>query len=97
MTEAVRFYWRGRDAAIPLGEIPEQDRSPLRVRRSVVHSYAPAVVKQLEEDRFVAAAWESEGAVWVILCHPNLEGGRRHFPCRYGGAPKSGPEAQGMG
>ena len=29
MTEAIRFYWRGRAASIPLGEIPEQDRTPL--------------------------------------------------------------------
>jgi len=41
MTEAIRFYWRGRDASIPLGEIPEQDRTPLRIRRSVVQKYTP--------------------------------------------------------
>jgi hypothetical protein len=58
MTEAIRFYWRGRDASIPLGEIPEQDRTPLRIRRSVLQRYAPSVVKELEEGRSVAAAWE---------------------------------------
>jgi hypothetical protein len=75
MVEAVRFYWRGREVEIPPAEISDQDRSPLRVRRSVVQAHAPAVVKQLEEDRFVAAAWESEGAIFVILCHPNLAKG----------------------
>jgi hypothetical protein len=40
------------------------------LRRSVVQAYAPEVVKRLEEDRFVAAAWESGGAISLILCHP---------------------------
>ncbi|MBI1914955.1 MAG: hypothetical protein HYS12_09505 [Planctomycetes bacterium] len=75
MAKAVRFYWRGREAGIPLAEIPEQDRNPLRVRRSVVQAYAPDVVKQLEEDRFVAAAWESGEQISLILCHPNLANG----------------------
>jgi len=75
MTEAIRFYWRGRDASIPLGEIPEQDRTPLRIRRSVVQKYTPSVVKQLEEGRFVAAAWEGGGQIHLILCHPNLAKG----------------------
>ncbi len=75
MTEAIRFYWRGRDASIPLGEIPEQDRTPLRIRRSVVQKYTPSVVKQLEEGRFVAAAWEAGGQIHLILCHPNLAKG----------------------
>ena len=72
MTEAIRFYWRGRgrDASIPFGEIPEQDRTPLRIRRSVVQKYTPSVVKQLEEGRFVAAAWEAGGQIHLILCHP---------------------------
>jgi hypothetical protein len=75
MTEAIRFYGRGRDASIPLGEIPEQDRTPLRIRRSVVQKYTPSVVKQLEEGRFVAAAWEAGGQIHLILCHPNLAKG----------------------
>ena len=75
MTEAIRFYWRGRDASIPLGEIPEQDRTPLRIRRSVVQKCTPSVVKQLEEGRFVAAAWEAGGQIHLILCHPNLAKG----------------------
>lgn len=75
MTEAIRFYWRGRDASIPLGEIPEQDRTPLRIRRSVVQKYTPSVVKQLEEGRFVAAAWEAGGQIHLILCPPNLAKG----------------------
>ena len=75
MTEAIRFYWRGRDASVPPGEIPEQDRTPLRIRRSVVQRYTPSVVKQLEEGRFVAAAWESGGQIHLILCHPNLAKG----------------------
>ncbi|HKI20243.1 MAG TPA: hypothetical protein VKA15_20300, partial [Isosphaeraceae bacterium] len=72
MTEAIRFYWRGRDASIPLGEIPEQDRTPLKIRRSLVLKYTPSVVEQLEEGRFVAAAWEAGGQINLILCHPNL-------------------------
>jgi hypothetical protein len=75
MTEAVRFYWRGRDASIPLGEIPEPDRNPLRIRRSVVQKYTPQVVKQLEEGQLVAAAWESGGHILLILCHPDLAKG----------------------
>ncbi len=75
MTEAIRFYWRGRDASIPLGEIPEQDRTPLRIRRSVVQKYTPSVVKQLEEGRFLVAAWEAGGQIHLILCHPNLAKG----------------------
>jgi hypothetical protein len=75
MTEAVRFYWREREASIPIDEIPEQDRRPLRVRRGSVESYIPDVVKQLEEGRFVAAAWETDGQIYLILCHPSLAKG----------------------
>ena len=75
MTEAVRFYWRERDASTPLGAIPEQDRRPLRVRRSSVQSYTPDVVKQLEEGRSVAAVWETDGQIYLILCHPSLAKG----------------------
>ncbi len=75
MTEAVRFYWRERDASIPLDEIPEQDRRPLRVRRSSVQSYTPDVVKQLEEGRFVASVWETDGQIYLILCHPSVAKG----------------------
>ncbi|CAN5434971.1 hypothetical protein BH10PLA2_BH10PLA2_36730 [soil metagenome] len=72
MAEAVRFYWRGRDASIPVEEIPEEDRHPLRIRRNVVQRYTPDVVKQLTEDRFVAAAWEDADIIFLILCHPNI-------------------------
>ena len=58
MAEAVRFYWRGREAGIPLAEIPEPDRNPLRVRRRVVQASAPDVIRQLEEGRFVAELLE---------------------------------------
>jgi hypothetical protein len=75
MTDAVRFYWRERDVSIPLGAIPEQDRRPLRVRRSSVQSYTPDVVQQLEVGRFVAAVWESDGQIYLILCHPSLAKG----------------------
>jgi hypothetical protein len=75
MTEAIRFYYRGRDASIPLGEIPEQDRTPLRIRRSLVQKYTPSVVKQLEEGRFVAAAWDVGGQIHLMLCHPELAKG----------------------
>jgi hypothetical protein len=75
MTEAVRFYWQGREASLPLGEIPEQDRTPLRMRRSVVQRYTPAVVEQLEKGRSVAAAWELGTQIHLILCHPNLAKG----------------------
>jgi hypothetical protein len=75
MAEVVRFFWSGGDAGVPLTKIPEQDRQPLRVHRNVVQACAPAVVKQLEEGRFVAAAWESGGQICLILCHPNLAKG----------------------
>lgn len=75
MTEAVRFYWRGREESIPLGEIPEADRKPLRIRRSVVQLYTPTVFQQLADGRFVAAVWEADGRIKLILCHPNLAKG----------------------
>ena len=79
MTEPVRFYWRGQDASIPPGAIPEQDRRPLRLSRSSVQSCAPDVIKQLEEGRFVAAVWETDGQIYVILCHPYLAKGPADF------------------
>jgi hypothetical protein len=75
MAEAVRFYWLRGEATLPFDAVPEGDRSPLRVRRSVVQTHAPEVLKQLEANRFVAAAWESGGAISLILCHPNLAKG----------------------
>ncbi len=71
MAEAVHFYWAGRETEIPLTAVPEQDRNPLVIRRSVVQACAPAVLKQLEEGGFVEAAWESSGQISLILCHPN--------------------------
>jgi len=38
----------------------------------LVLKYTPSVVEQLEEGRFVAAAWEAGGQINLILCHPNL-------------------------
>jgi len=75
MTEAVRFYWLRGNAALPLSAIPDGDRNPLRVRRSVVQAHAPAVVGQLEAGRFVTAAWPSDSAIFLILCHPNVAKG----------------------
>jgi hypothetical protein len=75
MSEAVRFYWPGGEATLPLDALPEGDSSPLRVRRSVVQARAPEVLRQLGEGRFVAAAWEAGGVVSMILCHPNLARG----------------------
>jgi hypothetical protein len=72
MSEAVRFYWPGGEANLPLDALPEGDRSPLRVRRSVVQARAPEALRQLGAGRFVAAAWEAGGVVSMILCHPNL-------------------------
>ena len=79
MTEALRFYWRERDASILLGSIPERDRRPLRVRRSSVQSYTPDVVKRPEAGRFVAAVWETDGQIYLILCHPSLTKGSADF------------------
>jgi hypothetical protein len=75
MTEAVRFYWRGRESGVPLAAIPEQDRHPLRIRRSVVQAHAPAVVEQLAAGRFLVAAWEFAGQISLILVHPNVAKG----------------------
>src|SRR5262245_44468831 len=75
MTKAVRFYWGTGETTLPLDAIPEADRNPLRVRRSVVEAHAPAVIGQMEAGRFVAAVWSSGGELWMILCHPNLAKG----------------------
>ena len=72
MAEVVRFYWLRGEAFLPLDVIPEGERSPLRVRRSVVQAHAPEVLKQLEAGRVVAAAWPSGAQIAMILCHPNL-------------------------
>jgi hypothetical protein len=71
MTEAVRFFWLRGEASLPLDRIPEGDRSPLRVRRSVVQAHAPDVLRQLEAGRFIATAWPSGEQIAMILCHPN--------------------------
>jgi hypothetical protein len=75
MADAVRFYWRGREAGISLATIPDTDRNPLRLRRWVVQASAPEVIAQLEAGQFVAASWESAGSMFLILCHPNLAKG----------------------
>jgi hypothetical protein len=72
MTEAVRFFWLRGDASLPLDAIPEVDLSPMRIRRSVVQSRAPEVLRQLAEGRFIAAAWPADEQIAMILCHPNL-------------------------
>jgi hypothetical protein len=75
MTKAIRFYWRGQEASIPLGKILKQDRTPLRIRRSVAQEHTHSVVEQLDEGQFVAAAWEVGGQIHLILCHPNIAKG----------------------
>ncbi len=75
MAEAVHFYWAGRETEIPLTAVPEKDRDPLVIRRSVVQACAPAVLKQLEEGGFIGASWDSSGQISLILCHPNLARG----------------------
>jgi hypothetical protein len=72
MSEAVRFFWLRGDAALPLSAIPEEERAPIRVRRSVAQRHVPEVVKQLEANRFVAAAWPAGACATMILCHPNV-------------------------
>jgi len=72
MKDTVRFYWQKGEAELPLDEVPDGDRSPLRVRRNVVQAHAPAVVEQLAAGRFIAAAWSADGDLQMILCHPNL-------------------------
>jgi hypothetical protein len=74
MADTVRFYWRDQDAGISI-KVPESDQDPLRVRRSVVQSSAPDLIRQLETGRFATAAWETGGSVFLILCHPNLAKG----------------------
>jgi hypothetical protein len=75
MTEAVRFFWLRGDAALPLSAIPEEERAPIRVRRSVATRHVPEVVKQLEANRFVAAEWPAGDCATIILCHPNVAKG----------------------
>jgi hypothetical protein len=75
MTEAVRFFWLRGDTALPLSAIPEEERAPIQVRRSVAQRHVPEVVKQLEANRFVAAVWPADGCATMILCHPNVAKG----------------------
>ena len=75
MAEAVRFYWLRGDATLPLSAIPEGERTPIRIRRSVAQQHVPEVVKQLVANRFVAATWPSAAFATMILCHPNLAKG----------------------
>jgi hypothetical protein len=75
MTEAVRFFWLRGDAALPLSATPEEERAPIRVRRSVAQRHVPEVVKQLEANRFVAVAWPAGVCATMILCHPNVAKG----------------------
>lgn len=75
MTEAVRFFWLRGDAPLPLSALPEEERAPLRVRRSVAQRHVPEVVRQLEANRFVAASWPASAGAAMILCHPNVAKG----------------------
>src|SRR5262245_40401863 len=75
MTGAVRFFWLRGDGNLPLTAIPEEERAPIRVRRSVAQRHVPEVVKQLEANRFVAAAWPAGACATMILCHPNVAKG----------------------
>lgn len=80
MAEAVRFYWLRREASLTLRAIPDAERDPLRVRRTVAQKHVPDVVDNLEKDRFVAAAWPMGRQISMILCHPNsVKGGGDGF------------------
>ena len=72
MDKAIRFYWCGGEATLPFAALAEADRQPLQVRLSVLREHVPAVVEQLEQGRYVAAAWPSGGQMLMIACHPNL-------------------------
>lgn len=67
MVEAVRFYWLRGDATLPVSAIPEEERVPIRVRRSIAQRHVPEVVKLLEANRFVAAAWPAGACTTMIL------------------------------
>jgi hypothetical protein len=75
MAEAVRFYWQRGEAALPLRAISERGREPLQIPRSIAQQYVPEVVDQLEDGRFVAAAWPSGKQISMVLCHPNVAKG----------------------
>lgn len=75
MSEVVKFFWLRREADLALRAVPAVDRDPLRVRRSVAQEHVPAVIEQLEQDRFVAAAWPRGKQISMVLCHPNLAKG----------------------
>lgn len=75
MDEAVRFYWLRGDATLSLNSIPEEERAPIRIRRSVAQRHIPDVVKHLEANRLVAAAWPTGKFDTMILCHPNVAKG----------------------
>jgi hypothetical protein len=72
MKEVIRFFWRGGEATLPIEAIPEADRSPLQVRLRVLRENVSDVIKLLEHDRHVAAAWPSGGQILLIGCHPNI-------------------------
>jgi hypothetical protein len=75
MGEPIRLYWRGREAKIPPDAIPEADRKPLMIHRTVVQLQAPEAYRQLLEDGYFAIAWETDGHLRMILCHPNVAKG----------------------
>lgn len=75
MLEVVRFYWHRGELSLPLNVILKEDQHPLRLRHSVVQAHAPEVARQLEDGRFVVAAWKSDGIISMILCHPNVAKG----------------------
>jgi hypothetical protein len=75
MTDAVRFYWQRGEAELPLAAIAEEDRSPLRVRRSLVQAFAPTATAQLAAGRFIAVVWPIDGKLRMLVCHPNAAKG----------------------
>jgi hypothetical protein len=81
MTESIRAYWRGREAALPLDALSPEHRSPLRVLRSVLGRHVPDALHHLEQGNFFALAWPEGDRIRMILCHPNLAKGNHDRFC----------------
>jgi hypothetical protein len=79
--EGVRFFWCGGAGELPIAAIAEAERQPLQVRLGVLREHAPEVVHQLEQGRYVAAAWPAGGEIVLILCHPSLANGAADAVC----------------
>ena len=72
MTEAIRFYWRGRACEHPVWGNSRAGPHTVADTAQCGAKNAPTVVKQLDAGGFVTVAWEGGGQIHLILCYPDL-------------------------